>query len=565
MKASSMKSRFVVWFLASGLIIIIPSGSLALWTVRDFAYSESRREVISLARLVASSIEGDAIVELDPDDERYPVLQEVLQESKTRSGLLRVYTVVPHETDPARVVRILDSNVENGTELEELPATPPLIAALKGTEGVADEPVPTEDGDCITGAVPVRDSSGRVVAAVAADLPWKRVRGIQMTMIFLVGGACAAALSMSIGFAVVASRRVMKPVTEAAICMDGIAKNSGDLTVQIPVTTNDEMGDLIQKANDLIGSVGSIVKKIRSTSIQLRDSSSRMQAQLGQAATATEMIARSMEELSADSADSDTRLQHGMESVRELSQSIDVLTDASDAIEQLRGQTQSYADEGMRSIAEMRSQSEIGTNIGEGVVQAVGKLEAKSVEIVRIVDVITEVTVRTNLLALNAAIEAARAGESGRGFSVVAEQIGQLADNTAVSAKEIANHIQEVRAFTEDAARQLSLLVDTLQKQETAVSFSEESFRRIVDIVGQIGQRLDHMKNAIHHTSTTRDRVLSVMDSLQAGSERFVATVEEVQASTEEQNRASASIQETMQELTNLSQELNDIVKAFQV
>lgn len=448
---------------------------------------------------------------------------------------------------------------------EEYDATPELLAALKGEEAASKDPYTDKWGTFVTGAAPIRDSSGKVVAAVGADLPYETVKRIQMTMIVLVGGACGAALLCSVGFAVLASRRVMKPVHDTVIRMEAIAKNSGDLTIRMPVETNDEMGELARRTNELIANVGSIVKLIRFTSTQIETSSVKMQTLLDEAASATEVIAESMEELTSESAASDARLHDGMQHMKELSRSVDVLTSESGAIHRLRDQAQSSADEGMRSITELSAHTEAGTQIGTGVVQAVSKLEAKSDEIVRIIDVITEITSRTNLLALNAAIEAARAGEAGRGFAVVAEEIGKLADSTTGSAKEISNHIQEVRTSTDVAAKELSLLVATIREQVDFVVRSQDSFKRIVGIISEIGTSLDRMKGSIEHTSGVRNEVLAVMDSIARSSENFVATIEEVQASTQEQYRTASSIQESMRELNDQSQELADVVKSFQV
>ena len=73
------------------------------------------------------------------------------------------------------------------------------------------------------------------------------------------------------------------------------------------------------------------------------------------------------------------------------------------------------------------------------------------------------------------------------------------------------------------------------------------------------------MKEGIEHTSGVRNEVLSVMDSISRSSEVFVSTIEEVQASAQEQHRTASSIQDSMRALNELSQELTDVVKSFQV
>ena len=171
---------------------------------------------------------------------------------------------------------------------------------------------------------------------------------------------------------------------------------------------------------------------------------------------------------------------------------------------------------------------------------------------------------RRELMVLAHLVSSALEGDAPSLIAQVAEEIGKLAGSTTVSAEEISNHIQEVRT-SDAAARGLSHPVKTIRKQDAFVDRSQESFRRIANIVREIGVSLDRMKESIEHTSGARNEVLSVMDSNSRPSEVFVSTIEEVQASEQEQHRTASSIQDSMRALNELLQELTDVVKSFQV
>lgn len=130
------------------------------------------------------------------------------------------------------------------------------------------------------------------------------------------------------------------------------------------------------------------------------------------------------------------------------------------------------------------------------------KLLAETSEIGETLTIINEIAESTNLLALNAAIEAARAGEAGRGFSVVAQEVGNLATSTKLSLQSVNDVIARVQTGTNDVSRFMNENAEQLQKQNQVIVETVEGIRamieRLKESVAAIVQA-DEMQMAQNH------------------------------------------------------------------
>ncbi len=176
----------------------------------------------------------------------------------------------------------------------------------------------------------------------------------------------------------------------------------------------------------------------------------------------------------------------------------------------------------------------------------VKKLGGRSQEIGQILNVIDEITDQTTMLALNAAILAAQAGDHGKGFSVVADEIKELAERTSMSTQEIATLIQSVQQEVGDA---VTAMEEGLKSVETGFKVSNEAVDALRKIV-ESSRRSYEMAAAIEHSTTEQTKAALLVSKAM---EKVLSMVGEIAKATTEQNKGIQLIMNATDKIRDVS------------
>ena len=215
----------------------------------------------------------------------------------------------------------------------------------------------------------------------------------------------------------------------------------GDLTVSLPPSGQDEIGDCVAAFNGMNLRFRSVLGDIKQVSLQ----AARQSASLAEAVKA-------MDGSTAEVAENTERLKAFIERVAA------TVMELAASIEQVSGQTESSQRQTEQAVAA----TDLGEASGTATASAMTEIRAATEHMVKAVQVIQDIARQTNLLSLNAAIEAAKAGAQGKGFAVVAEEVRKLAERSSAAAKEISTLIGRSNEAVHGGVETVTATVDAL-------------------------------------------------------------------------------------------------------
>ena len=319
-----------------------------------------------------------------------------------------------------------------------------------------------------------------------------RVTGsINQTVLFTAIGAMILFVIFGI-LAAVLSGKIANPLKEAALFTEKVA--GGDLSQRLVIKTNDEVGQLAQSLNDMVGANAEVISAIQEAAEQVASSSSQLSSSSQNLASASTEQAASLEETSA--------------SIEELSASVQTNAKSAQDANKISSKAALDAEEGGHAVGE--------------TVQAMKKIADQ----IRIVDDIAD---QTNLLALNAAIEAARAGEMGKGFAVVAVEVRKLAERSQQAAKEISTLAMDSVGRAEKAGKLIQQIVPDIKQTATLVQEIDNACAEQTAGTDQITEAIGQLDNLTQQNSATSEESASASEelaaqavSMQEMTERFV-------------------------------------------
>ncbi|CAM4343759.1 methyl-accepting chemotaxis protein [Saccharibacillus endophyticus] len=347
--------------------------------------------------------------------------------------------------------------------------------------------------------------------------------------------------------------RRLKNVSRAAEAI-----SAGDLTGTVTDSGRDEIGQLAASFQSMNASLGSLVRSITGSVSDVAASSEELSASAEHTGKATRQITESIEAFAATSerqsdsvADSSRRLAEIFEWLSELRKNSERLAQASRSSAEMAEEGDLLVDQTLDRIRE------IDVSVREGG-EVISGLSDKSQTITGILHTIDEIASQTNLLALNASIEAARAGEAGLGFTVVANEVKKLAQQSADSAKTIEGLIQDIVA-------DIQASLETFVKIRSSVTGGLETAERTADNLRQLKTASEEVSDDLNGMNTqvgeiaghaeevaqSVREIAKAAETNQSGTHEIAAAAEEQLASMEEIGQSSASLALLAEQLQN--------------
>ena len=362
------------------------------------------------------------------------------------------------------------------------------------------------------------DGSPAGIYATFTDMtPFFQVQKQTLLKAGLIGTASFSAISLVVWF--LFSSVLLKPLNLSLSALKQIS--AGDLTINLPVKNQDEMGKLAESINQMASHLRKLIEEMNHQARELEHASVQLKKNSNSSAFNAKNAKTQADEIALISIKNE--------------ESMSSLAAANGQI------TATVKEIAQSSLLTVDMISQIGNQVSVAS-ETIMKLHHHFRSIEDVMSFIQEIAEQTNLLALNATIEAARAGEAGKGFAVVAGEVKQLARQTGEAANKIVTTIQD-----------LKIMVDE----------SVNSVRKVNELVEPVKEISEDVSESMHQNTQAANEISRRSQEIAASTSNSVRQIENLSGAITAVADSAKTTHQTSEQLSGLADSLNRTISKF--
>lgn len=324
------------------------------------------------------------------------------------------------------------------------------------------------------------------------------------------------------------SHSIVRPIYVAVEAASRVAL--GDLTTQVDITTQDEMGQLLESIAAMTRSLNSLVGQVKESGAELisitsaiAETSRGQEEAVQEFGTSTNEIVAAVTEISATSQD---------------------LVNTMNDVSQVAADTASLAHSGRSGLGGMGATMKQLAQATGLISSRLAVINEKANNINSVITTISKVADQTNLLSLNAAIEAEKAGEFGHGFSVVAREIRRLADQTAIATLDIEEMVKEMQSAVSSGVMEMDRFSEAVRQGVKETDRISEQLGQIMEQVQALTPRFSAVNEGMQSQSQGAQQISKAMVQLSEAARQTALSLKEFNAATDQLNQAVEDLED---------------------
>lgn len=574
LQKSSIATKLAI---LSGIVIIVINlvGAVIIRnSVWDSYISQLMSQAEQVAYSVAQNVDLDKVLELSEgatmEDEAYIEVHNYLNRMKQKLDLAYLY-ITQYDPEKQKSYYLVDGNDpkdEHFCEIyHEFTYVQEEYEAFLNGETFFYEFDGFGEHATIAAEIPMFDEAGNLAAILGVDVKMTeqthRISVLQTYMTIIFG--IITILEIMLIYAVI-RKTIRKPIIELGKIIDKTAEF--DLTDDESMknfNASNEIGVMANKIDTMRKNLKDRVICIQNDTKKFNDIADKLYEQMTENTRHIEQMGKSVSELTARTNQQSANTDKGSEMLLQLGDRIDDLSSEVQVLTNFTDTMTQTTENSSQTISKLQEEFTSNQQLSAEVANAVSLLNKESEQIRKMIDIITDITRKTNLLALNASIEASRVGELGKGFNVVAEEIKNLSDDTFTSTEEMKKVIEKNLEDIEMVFGRLSTLTNSMEHMTSTSKEVDKCFEENKEMINRTIESLNSFTRDTYVMKDYKEQVTEVILDISNQSKGYSDISEEIAESIKSEMNIVTSIEDVAKQLKDASYELNEMMKGYKV